>query len=84
MDGHTKMPAISFGPDTSYDTLHSVITDWCVRVWLTEGIILVARWIGDACIEEDAALLMVWSNAEEDYITPVTVLTDHITRIEVL
>lgn len=87
MNNHTEMPVIGWADDgPTYDTLHTVMQDWCARVWLTDGYILVARWDGEAVTPsgEDGTRLIVWDNTAGDYVSPVIIPTDNIRKIEIL
>jgi hypothetical protein len=82
VNGHTEMPTITFEEGADYDTLDSVISGWCARLWLTDGVILCAQWVttdGDNNVN-----LRVWSNKAQDYATPLTIPIDSITRISIL
>lgn len=83
MNNHTELPAIGFGSDADYGTMHTVMTGFCARVWLTSGVVLVAEWLGDG-EPWDTTLLKVWRKSEGDYTDEITVPTDDIHRIEVL
>lgn len=85
MNGHTEMPTISFSKDADYGAMHSLLRDWCCRVWVDE-VILVARWEGEATMPDgdDGTRLIVWDEANGDYRTSVVVPTDNIRKIEVL
>ena len=81
MDNNTGIPAIQFGEDCDYDTLHSVLGGWCARIWLSDGVILVALWKGGEGGETD---LLVWSENDQDFSVPLTIPTDNVRKIEVL
>ena len=85
MEDYETIPAIEWGEDCSYDTLHSIITGWCARIWVagegTSRTILIARWDGGS---GDETNLMVWSEKDQDYCVPVTVKTGKIVRISIL
>lgn len=86
MEDYKTIPPIEFGVDCSYDTLDSIMSGWCARIWLSEGtkrVILVAKWTGRKC-PGDETHLMVWSEKDQDYSNPMTVPTDKITKIEIL
>ena len=85
MEDYESIPAIEWGEDCSYDTLHSIITGWCARIWIAEGkhrTILIARW--DGAGSGDETKLMVWSEKDQDYCVPTTVKTGKIIRISIL
>lgn len=87
MNGHEEMPKIGFASEgPTYDTMHSILNGWCVRVWLTGGCALVAQWDGEATLPngEDGTRLIAWNTTAENYINPVVVPTDDIRKIEVL
>lgn len=64
---------------------------WAVRVWCKQGVIIVARWGGTSCpgnegdwVCRDKTSLLAWSDEKQDYTNEISVLTDDITRIEVV
>ena len=82
MEDYESIPNIEWGKDCSYDTLHSIITGWCARIWLTDRLILTALWKGAGASNQTH--LMVWSEVDQDYSRPMTIPTDKITKIEIL
>jgi hypothetical protein len=88
MEDYETIPNIEWGEDCSYDTLHSIITGWCARIWVasdfgTSRTILIARWDG-AGSGSDVTNLMVWSEKDQDYCVPMVVKTGNIKRISIL
>jgi len=86
VNGHQDMPQIGFSEHADYDTMHSVLTDWCCRIWTTDGPILVAKWRGESETPDgdSGTSLLVWNAEMEDYMTPLIIPTDTIRKIEVL
>ena len=87
MNGDRALPTISFGEDCTYSMLDSLLTGWAARVWLTDGVILPAVWVGTEFDDRrgaDLTTLRVWSRADDDFTNTLRVMTDAITRIEVI
>lgn len=84
MKNGTEMPSIVFGEDTSFDTLVSVLSGWCVRLWFedTNGPILVCQ-MGEA-VDYDKVNVLAWSATAQDYVTPLIIDIDKIRKIEVM
>ena len=83
MNNGTEMPAIQFGEDTSFDTLVSVLKDWCVRMWFTDTNAILVCMVREA-MDYDKVDVLAWSATANDYITPLVVEIDKIRKIEVL
>ena len=86
MNNHTAMPTVTFGEGTDYGMLHDILSGWTHRIWLKGGVILVAEWIGSETIDGniDGTALKVWNEKAARYLTPVTVPTDDIVKVEVM
>ena len=91
MNGDTALPTIQFSSDASYDTLVSVLKDWCVRLWFDgTDVILVCRIVGPNAVEApdgtwtDFVEVIGWSATAGDYITPLSVEVDSIRKVEIL
>ena len=82
METRTEMPAITFGPDCSDDTLHSILSGWCARIWLPD-VVLVALCIGPGP-QDGTTSLKVWSKQDNDYTNKAVIQTDAIRKIEIL
>ncbi len=60
---------------------------WGVRVWMKQGVIITGRW-GRTTFDLEAGReqtsLLSWSDKDQDYCKPISVVTDDITRLEIL
>jgi hypothetical protein len=84
MRGHTAMPTLTFEPGTDYDTLHSIVTGWCVKIWLVHGAIITAEWKGPSRDDDDMVDLVAFSNHSQGYDNPITIPMDDVIRVSVL
>ena len=94
MNGHTAIPAITFGPDCTYDTLDAMLNPpgmgymnygFACRLWLKQGFIITALWGSTSADDgDDRTAVMAWDEKKQDYCNPVEVPTDDITRVEIL
>lgn len=83
MRNGTAMPLIQFSEDASFDTLVSVLKNWCVRLWFEDtGHILVCLVRG--ALDYDKMEVLAWSATAQEYVAPVVVEIDKIRKIEVL
>lgn len=85
MNGHTEIPPITINPEASYDMMHGILSGYACRVWLTDGVILTAEWVGDSPISPDVegTALCVWNTKTDDYDIEVVVPTDNIRKVEI-
>lgn len=84
MNNHAEMPTLTFGEDTDYDTIHSIITGWCAEITLSNGdVIPAALWRGWGEGNNTTALLL-WSEEQQDYCEKAVINTDEIVRINIL
>lgn len=83
MNNGTEMPAIQFSEDASFDTLVSVLRDWCVRLWFEDSDHILVCQIVKA-VDYDQMEVFAWSATAQDYVTPLTVAIDKIRKVEVL
>jgi hypothetical protein len=83
MNNGTQMPPIQWGDGTSFDTLVSVLKDWCVRLWFEDTDHILVCQIVKATYSDQMEVLG-WSATANDYVTPLTVDIDKIRKVEVM
>lgn len=83
MKNGTEMPSIQFGEDTSFDTLCTMLENWCVRLWFEDTPVILVCMIRRP-LPDDKVDVLAWSETAQNYITPLVIEIDKIRKIEVM
>ena len=59
MKNGTEMPSIQFGEDTSFDTLCTMLENWCVRLWFEDTPVILVCMIRRPLPDDKVDVLVI-------------------------